>query len=319
MRLQEPSCKDDRHAPETLSWMAAESGTFYTDEGLPFQVGSKQIGQARTGAGAFYAIKFDGDLAFANTVSVLTQVQTYSDTSFVKTRQQECIDRKSFSPTKLSKKPWYINCATLLRLARNTNASLNGDAAACSMDNFKINNTFAPTFRPMDFCPVMCGACGPGHGFLVALEGAGANILTKHKTETVAWFAMESSVGTMGGGTTAYESKNARGGHKPITIRFEQSFANAPRLFASIGSFNGWDAAALRSDKQNSAAFARVFVEEETCSDVESGHLDEDIHYLALQGSNKGGKQTIFAVHQESEFESVTKDPTKAEALARWV
>eukprot|EP01052_Picozoa_sp_SAG31_P009528 SAG31_NODE_502_length_14826_cov_5.474299_8_plen_824_part_00 len=86
LRLQEPSeCRDDQHVRENLAWMVIDAGVYYTDEGNLFQAGVLGLG-----GGAFQSITFHTPFFDHNTagVTAISQVQTYNDPFFVKTRQQ---------------------------------------------------------------------------------------------------------------------------------------------------------------------------------------------------------------------------------------
>lgn len=82
IRLQEPSCRDDFHLAENLAWIVFEAGVYYTDEGAIFQVGT-----INANGGAFHDVvyhsRFPGD-----GVATISQVQSFNDEAFVKTRQQ---------------------------------------------------------------------------------------------------------------------------------------------------------------------------------------------------------------------------------------
>ena len=66
IRLQEPACRNDRHAAEYASWLVAEAGTYLTDENSVMQIGE----QAVTGD-TFHPIQATG----AGNV-IFTQLQT---------------------------------------------------------------------------------------------------------------------------------------------------------------------------------------------------------------------------------------------------
>lgn len=83
VRIQEPSCRDDTHLPEDVSWMAWEAGMFYTDEGKLIQVNTVQLA-----GDAFAHVGFEENSFVHNDIAVLTQVESFDDDTFVKTRQQ---------------------------------------------------------------------------------------------------------------------------------------------------------------------------------------------------------------------------------------
>jgi hypothetical protein len=72
-------------------------------------------------------------------------------------------------------------------------------------------------------------------------------------------------------------------------IDWAYPFATAPRVFASIATFNGGDAAALRMAHDATKKKAVVYVQEETCADDELEHVAEAISYIAI---TPGRRQT---------------------------
>jgi hypothetical protein len=67
------------------------------------------------------------------------------------------------------------------------------------------------------------------------------------------------------------------------TISFGQSFGQAPRIVASLASYDGPDSAHLRR-KFATTTGVQVKIEEDTTYDSETGHTSEVVHYLAVQG-----------------------------------
>eukprot|EP01043_Picozoa_sp_COSAG02_P035112 COSAG02_NODE_2494_length_8688_cov_2.385144_1_plen_1760_part_00 len=78
IRLQEPSCRNDRHADEHASWFVAEAGTYATDESNIMQVGKQQVIGDN-----FHPIAFTTMGPVANSV-IFTQVQTNDAPDFVR-------------------------------------------------------------------------------------------------------------------------------------------------------------------------------------------------------------------------------------------
>ena len=83
LKLQEPENLDGTHINESLSFLALEKGIWELSDGTIIEVGTTTT-DATTKSG-WESITFNHD--FANTPIVLTQVQTYNDPSFVRTRQ----------------------------------------------------------------------------------------------------------------------------------------------------------------------------------------------------------------------------------------
>ena len=87
LRLQEADCMDDGHVEESVSWMAAESGIFQTDDGTTMQAGS-----TTTRGGKFKAVKYPQPFPEAQEPVVLSQVMSFNDATYVKARMAPCSD-----------------------------------------------------------------------------------------------------------------------------------------------------------------------------------------------------------------------------------
>ena len=70
IRLQEPSCRNDRHADEYASWFVAEAGTYATDESNVMQIGEQQVV-----GHDFHPIRFTAIGPTESSV-IITQLQT---------------------------------------------------------------------------------------------------------------------------------------------------------------------------------------------------------------------------------------------------
>ena len=90
MFLQEPECLDQWHANEEVAWLAFEEGSYTTNEGLHFQVGS-----SAAHGGGFEQIRFHNSFGQGVTPVVLAHVQTVHDPHWVKVRMRSA-DRSGF-------------------------------------------------------------------------------------------------------------------------------------------------------------------------------------------------------------------------------
>ena len=112
LRLQEPSCQDDLHVEEEVPWLVLDAGTWFTDDGKMIQVGRLPISGADTsttccipggnpagtascciGTGEGILTGGWSDVTFHvpfpdDEVAIFTQVQTYNDPLYVKTRNR---------------------------------------------------------------------------------------------------------------------------------------------------------------------------------------------------------------------------------------
>ena len=78
---------DDGHLEESVSWMAAESGVFVTDDGTTLQAAS-----TTTRGGKFKAVKYPKPFPESQEPVVLSQVMSFNDATYVKARMAPCED-----------------------------------------------------------------------------------------------------------------------------------------------------------------------------------------------------------------------------------
>ena len=105
-----------------------------------------------------------------------------------------------------------------------------------------------------------------------------------HVQESVGWFAIQQSTGTLGHHHLEYQAlsvTNVR--HNTKTISFGDGFTHTPEIFGSIATFNGADPCELRYESK-SASSASFFIEEDTCRDNEKSHTNEVVSFIAIQG-----------------------------------
>ena len=89
--LQEPSNLNGSHGAETVSYLVLEAGSWQLSDGTLVEVGTVSSGSTvgRQLADQWESISLN--TPFDNTPTVLSQVQTTNDTSFVKTRQRDAV------------------------------------------------------------------------------------------------------------------------------------------------------------------------------------------------------------------------------------
>ena len=112
LRLQEPSCQDDIHVEEEVAYLVLDAGTWFTDDGKMIQVGRLPVSGVDTsttccqpggnpagttscciGSGEGILTGGWSDVTFHvpfpdDEVAIFTQVQTYNDPMYVKTRNK---------------------------------------------------------------------------------------------------------------------------------------------------------------------------------------------------------------------------------------
>jgi hypothetical protein len=92
--LQEPEYQDGIHNKESFSYVVLEAGSWQLDDGSSLEVGS--FNSSQTASSNWQNIGFQN--SFDNTPVVLSQVQTYNEEDFVRTRQANA-DISGFSLT----------------------------------------------------------------------------------------------------------------------------------------------------------------------------------------------------------------------------
>ena len=257
------------------------------------------------------AVKFHAPFPGGEPV-VISQVMSYNDPVFVKSRQAPCEDHdvavlaattlncSDAIPTLLDQSDYDCNTDS-----RDVGAYFGYDVAN---DNH-IGTIWEFGYRPSDYCPVACGVCDRQSGFLVALEqigsgssqdGQAASAGHAHGHETLGYIALQQDTGHLGGlGFDAFRT-GAEVTEATFNVMFRYPFTAAPLFFASIHTYNGHDSSALRQDGVTTGAFARLFIEEETCGDEEALHYAaEQVSYVAI-GAEGSGK--LLGVRPDARF-----------------
>lgn len=107
---------------------------------------------------------------------------------------------------------------------------------------------------------------------------------TPHSSETVGWLAIEAGRGNWSG--HAYEAARTPNAvtQRWYRIPFGQSFGQAPRFIAAVGTYDGPDSAHLRYKRGSlTPGGVEVMVEEDTTGDNETAHTTEEVNNLALE------------------------------------
>jgi hypothetical protein len=319
LRLQEADCMDDGHLEETVSWMAAESGVFMTDDGTTLQAGS-----TTTRGGKFKAVKYPSPFPEAQEPVVLSQVMSFNDATYAKARMAPCEDHNDAVSDETG-----VECTEAIEiLLSESNHSCSTDSrvvgAFFGYDTVGTNHVgtiWEFGYRPSDYCPVACQVCDRHTGFLVALEqiGGGSAVAGQavssgheHGHETIGFVAVQQDTGHLGGlGFDAFRT-GTNVTEETFNIMFRYPFTAAPLFFASIHTYNGHDSSALRQDGPTTGAFARVFIEEETCADGESNHpWAEQVGYMAIASEGSG---KLLGVRPNTRFSGMNSPTTVGES-----
>ncbi|MEM6610713.1 MAG: carboxypeptidase regulatory-like domain-containing protein [Cyanobacteria bacterium P01_C01_bin.72] len=121
-------------------------------------------------------------------------------------------------------------------------------------------------------------------GFALAMEEEEKYKRSGHAGETIGWLAMESGSGSWNGLDYQAGHTGRVVDHSWETVSFEQSFNQAPNLFASISSYKGGDPVGLRHLNLG-ASNVQLRVEEDQSFDHEILHTNESVDFLAIAGS----------------------------------
>ena len=134
-------------------------------------------------------------------------------------------------------------------------------------------------------------------GFEIKMEEDGLDV--GHNQELYGFIALSAGTGSLNG--LSYEAivTPTAVTHNPYDVNFNNAFGALPGLFSSIHTFNGGDPSHLRMDGLTTLT-ATLFVEEETCSDAELGHVAEQLSVLAVDvgvsGQAGGGSNTLLEI-----------------------
>ena len=100
-------------------------------------------------------------------------------------------------------------------------------------------------------------------------------------------FQHSSEGDTVGGDLFMADTTTIRVTDDPTSggINFCAGFSQKPLFFANIATFFGDNSAELRLAQPTTATQAAVYVEEEGCSDDETGHIEEAVSWFAIEHS----------------------------------
>ena len=134
-----------------------------------------------------------------------------------------------------------------------------------------------------DFCKTRQRNASP-NGFQITMEEDGYD--TRHKQETYGWVALPAATGVLG--PLHYQALNTPDAvtHTPYPVPLSGGFRTAPAIFASMQTFDGGDPSALRRTDTSTTSVS-VFVEEETCTDLEQAHTTEVVGVLAIEATHQ--------------------------------
>lgn len=121
-------------------------------------------------------------------------------------------------------------------------------------------------------------------GFALAMEEEEKYKRSGHAGEKIGWLAIESGSGSWNGLEYQAGQTGRIVDHDWETISFEQSFDQAPNLFASVSSYKGGDPVGLRHLSLG-ASEVQLRVEEDQSFDSEILHTKESVDFLAIAGS----------------------------------
>ncbi len=124
-----------------------------------------------------------------------------------------------------------------------------------------------------------------GSGFQIALEEDEINKNNSHATETIGYIAFSNDVTSNDWDGVNYQlgSTGVNVNNNWYNINFDASvFDSSPNFSASLNSYYGADPAGLRYRSLTNNG-VQIFLEEDKTSDSEIGHVNELVHYLAIE------------------------------------
>ena len=191
---------------------------------------------------------------------------------------------ESFSYIVLEAGNWKLKDGTLLEVGTlNTHANV---SSSWKTINFNMDFDASPvilsqvqTNNGADFLRTR-QKDAQANRFKLALEKEEGK--TGYQSEQVGWLAISTGGGSWNG--LNYQAGNTGNRVTDQWSTLNYDFKQAPQLLASIGTYDGSDAAGLRYRSLTNQK-VQLRVEEDTSSDSETGHTTEDINFLAIAGS----------------------------------
>ena len=286
--LQEPSCKDQWHADEVVSWVVMEEGSFLSDDGALLQTGMIQLA-----GNGWSTVRYRGT-GFAQIPSHISQIQT--------TNGGYCHNGDGSA----------AGAGNAQCHARNTqNVGMNEWAGQSHEETFFADLDMSPFSKTREaYCKASdqgdCGNRGQGtFQFQVSMEsegrGAGRQVVRDHVSENVGWAAFSRHHGSLGEVTYEAGITPSDVRETPYTWPFTGHFRFAPKVFASIGTYHGSDSSQLRESGPVTTMNMNVMIEEEQCSGEAGANgafshpNPEEVDYIAMspaigeQASDPGG------------------------------
>ena len=106
-----------------------------------------------------------------------------------------------------------------------------------------------------------------------------------HGMEQIGWMAFQHGKGSIGGDLYQASITESVVTDNPSTggIAFCAGFTDPPLFFSNMATHHGGDSAEVRLSRGVTADDAAVFIEEESCTDDETTHLEEVVAYFAFQ------------------------------------
>ncbi len=264
---------------------------------------------------SFGAGRFSNAVVFANppsdnetepTVVVVSNVNATAGTFDIRLKEQpetggatNDMDGAAHAAESVS---WFVLEAGQYRLANGALMEVGAvDSAATRPQSWQQVNFTAPfTTNPVVFNQVQTFSgntnektelfgtrmSGPAttNGFEVALEEYAGATAPRVTPETIGWLAIEPCATVWNGNLTVAGITPEAVDQNMYAIAFGVDFGTAPHFIASQATVKGSDPAQLRFRNLDNDS-VQVKVAEDTFGDTETGHIKEQVTYLAVAGS----------------------------------
>ena len=305
-KLQEPDYRDGFHPQESLSWFVVEAGRWELSDGTVLEAGVQSA--SLTNSTDFQSIDFAWG-GFGNAPTVLSQVQTNSDSAWVMTRQDD-ISAAGFKVTLQEEEGAAAGHATedigwlaIAPATGSTASSAGNDLIASGRTGDSITAATSNISLPTGFgeAPVLLSQLSSTDGIdpatarvtqvsnnaftVFAEEEASADAEKGHTTETVDWLALVGDgvlTGVASTNQVIAEVGTTSVGSLGATIGLSHNFIN-PVAFMLPPSLNEADPAAIRITDIQSNSIDVVLQEP---SNEDGAHLREEVSWIVMEAGD---------------------------------
>ncbi|MEL6851449.1 MAG: NPCBM/NEW2 domain-containing protein, partial [Bacteroidota bacterium] len=227
------------------------------------------------------------DLSFNGGNQSTVRVRNVTANSFeVRVDEWECLDE------------WHVTETAAYLVVEAGEYELENGKKLIAANEANVNNSWKTLSFPSDFAsePLIFGQCvteNEAEAVNVFVDERNTNLTQMriklkeqdkatggHAHEVVSWIAVETGLHTTDN-LMEYVNSGRIVDEGWENLSFQQTYAATPLFIGKIGTEHGGDAAAMRY-RNLTATGVQVKVEEETCGDSETGHTNEEIHFIVM-------------------------------------